>query len=247
MTTLLERADSAVRWGRALSFLVPYSTTLTVLNRVMGADRIQPMNRLLCIGMLKTVGVKWRSEVHPAVRDDESYVFAQNHINHLDFITMHNATPHFKQGVELETHFRYPFYGWFMSSRGTIPVPADKTKRTDAVREGMREEIARHHSILAFPEGTRTLDGTVGPFRTGIFFIARDLGLKVVPTAVTGMFEVMRKGSYLLRGGDVCVYCDEPVDFAGRNDDEVREGAEAVRSAIVARVEAHRAKVEGTR
>lgn len=235
----VDRLRSAALWGRGLAWLLPWTSSLIALNRTLGADRIQAANRLFCTGMLKTTGAKWKAVVDPAVKDDETYIFAQNHVNHLDFVTMHNATPHFKQGVELESHFRYPFYGWFMSSRGTIAVPVARKNRMQRVREQMEAEVQRKHSILVFPEGTRTPNGRVGSFRYGIFMMARDLGLKVVPTAVTGMFEVMRKGSLVLKPGDVTVYCDAPLDFTGLSDAEVKEQAERVRAQIASRVDAH--------
>ena len=237
--TLIDRARSVALWGRGLAWLLPWTSSMIAMNKVLGADKIQPVNRAFCAGMLKSVGAKCTFHTHPDVREDEQYIFAQNHVNHFDFVTMHNATGHFKQGIELETHFKYPFYGWFMESRGTVAVPADRAKRTNAVRSQMKREVERNHSLLAFPEGTRTKDGRVAPFRTGIFFIARDLGLKVVPTAVTGMFEVMRKGSLVIRPGDVDVYCDAPIDFAGLSDEEVPAQAEKVRAQIASRVDAY--------
>lgn len=243
--TAIDRLRSAALWGRGLAWLLPWTSSLIALNRTLGADKIQAANRLFCSGMLKTTGAKWKAVVDPAVKDDETYIFAQNHVNHLDFVTMHNATPHFKQGVELESHFRYPFYGWFMSSRGTIAVPVARRRRMERVREQMEAEVERDHSILVFPEGTRTPNGRVGSFRHGIFMMARDLGLKVVPTAVTGMFEVMRKGSLILKPGEVTVYCDAPFDFTGLSDAEVKEQAERVRSQVAFRVDAHIAKHRG--
>ena len=241
----LDRVRSAALWGQGLAWLLPWTSSLIALNRTLGADKIQAANRLFCTGMLKSTGAKWKAVVDPAVKDDETYVFAQNHVNHLDFVTMHNATPHFKQGIELESHFRYPFYGWFMSSRGTIAVPVARKHRLQRVREQMEAEVAKKHSILVFPEGTRTPNGRVGAFRHGTFMMARDLGLKVVPTAVTGMFEVMRKGSLVLKPGEVTVYCDAPVDFTGLSNVEVKEQAERVRAQVASRVDAHIAEYWG--
>lgn len=234
-----DRARSVALWAANVSWLVPWSSAMLLMNKTIGPERIQPLSRWFCAGQIAMTGSSWRAVVDPAVRDDEPYVFAQNHVNHFDFVTMHNATPHFKQGIELESHFDYPFYGWFMKSRGTIAVPTDRTNRTELLRARMAREIDANHSILAFPEGTRTQDGRVGKFRRGIFYIARDLGLKVVPTAVTGMHEVMRKGSLRMRPGNVTVYCDAPVDFRGLSDEDVPAQVERVRNDIAHRVNEH--------
>lgn len=238
--TLQDKIVSAALWGAGVSFLLPTLTPMTAMFQVVPSHKMDWFSRFYCGGQMALTGNRWRAVVDPAVDPDEQYIFAQNHTNHFDHIAMYNATPHFKQGLELETHFKYPFYGWFMKARGTIPVPADREKRTEAVRRGMKGELDAGRSVLAFPEGTRTLNGRVGQFRRGVFFIARDLGVKVVPTTVTGMYDVMHKGSLLIRpGNQVTVYCDAPVDFAGLSDEEVELAAEEVRCRMIERVNAY--------
>jgi len=107
------------------------------------------------------------------------------------------------------------------------------------LRDGFAREAARGHSLLVFPEGTRTRDGRVGPFRTGLLRLAHELGLPLVPVAVTGMFEVMAKGSpYIFPGGDVTVYVDAPVETAGVPATELPRLARQVRDTVAARVDA---------
>lgn len=241
-------ALSALAWTTAGSWLVSWASVLTPLHLLVGPHRkaVDQASRVFTRGMVAATFSSWKAWVHPEVRDDEQYIFAQNHVNHFDFVTMYAATPHFKQGLELETHFRYPVYGQFMKSRGTIPVPADRANRFPAVREGMRRELAQGRSVLAFPEGTRTLNGRVGPFRKGVFVAARDIGAKVAPTAVCGMYEVMRKGSLLIRPfGDVRVYIEKPVDFAGVSDEELPAKIAEVRDAIVRRVDEYAREKHG--
>lgn len=238
---LKDKLASAACWATGSSWLTACVSAMIPAHKLVGAPKIDWFSRFFCRGLVKTATwSSWRSVVHPAVSEDEQYIFAQNHINHFDFVSMYPATRHFKQGLELETHFRYPVYGPFMESRGTIPVPAERSERLPAIKKHIASEVAAGRSILAFPEGTRTLNGRVGDFRKGVFVIARDLGLKVAPTAVTGMYCAMRKGSLLIRPGqEITVYIDEPVDFAGVSDEELPAKVEEVRSAIARRVDAY--------
>ena len=181
-------------WAAGLGWLVPMMGAMTAMNLTIGPDRIDKLSRVYTRTQVALTGSRWRAEVHPDVDPKGVYVFAQNHTNHFDHVTLYAATPHFKQGLELEAHFRYPVYGWFMKARGTIPVRPGSKGQTPEIMAHMRAEIARGHSILAFPEGTRTTDGRVGKFRTGVFFIARDLGIPVVPVAVTGLSAVYVAG-----------------------------------------------------
>jgi 1-acyl-sn-glycerol-3-phosphate acyltransferase len=238
--TVRDLVVNALLWGVGVSFLVPYLGASTLLYQVMPSHRADFLGKFYCWAQLGLTFNRWRAVVHPDVDPGRPYIFAQNHTNHFDHVAMYNATPHFKQGLELETHFAYPFYGWFMKARGTIPVPKDRQGRTEAVREGIRREIEAGRSILAFPEGTRTVGGRLGPLRKGIFVIARDLGVPIVPTAVTGAFDMMRKGSLVIRpGNEITVYCDAPVEMAGVSDEDIPAKMEEVRRALAGRIDAY--------
>ncbi len=234
--SLAQKALSAAAWAGGATWLVPMASTMMTLHKL--GIHLQPVNDLFCRGMIAATGNRWRAFVDPAVRADQPYLFIQNHSSHLDFVGMYPAVPHEIQGIELESHFEIPIYGPYMKSRGTIGVPVDREGRTAILEHRMRDVIDRGDSILAFPEGTRTVTGRVGPFRRGLFFIARNLGLQVVPTTVTGLYDIMRKGSNHIRPfQQVTVWCDAPIDFEGLSDEEVEERSAHVRRTISQRVD----------
>ena len=236
--TLVDHAVSLGLWSASLTFFVPVVTTLAVGCATLGPDATLPFQRFFSKWQIFLTGSRWVANVHPKVDPKRAYMFAQNHTNNFDFVLMNNATPHYKQGVELESHFKIPVYGWFMKARGGIPVRAGVKGQSPEVMAHMRREVDAGHCILVFPEGTRTVDGRVGRFRTGSFFIARDLGLPVCPVAVTGAFDMMRKGSALLRPGHtLTVWVDEPVETAGLPDSAIPELAEHVRSVVAGRID----------
>ena len=215
-TTSWNRIVSAFIWVLAGGFLVFMLSLLTILYRFVGPDRVQFLERFYCRAQLALTFNRQVHHVDPKVDPGTQYIFIQNHTSHLDHVAMYTATPHFKQGIELESHFEYPFYGWFMKARGTIPVPKDRQGALEALRRAVREEVDRGHSILGFPEGHRTLTGHVGPFYDGIFRIAIELGVPVVPVAVTGLYEVLHKGSLVVRPGNtITVVVGEPIHRAG--------------------------------
>ena len=237
---LVDLAVSAGLWGLGLSWMVPSLGAMTAVYSLIPSHRVNFLGRLYCKGQIALTGSRWRAVVHPAVDPAQPYVFAQNHTNHFDHVMLYNATPHFKQGIELEDHFKYPFYGWFMKARGTIPVRRRTKGQTNGLLEGMRREVDGGRSILAFPEGTRTRDGRVGPFKRGVFFAARELGVPIVPVAVTGSFDLMRPGSFVLRpGNEITVYCEEPIPTEGLSEDDVPALADEVRRVVAARVDAY--------
>jgi 1-acyl-sn-glycerol-3-phosphate acyltransferase len=236
---------SAALWGAGLVWLVPMMGLQMALYRVSDPRRLQWLERLYTRGQIALTGSRWRAVVDPAIDPERPYVFFQNHVNHLDHCTAYCATPHFKQGVELEEHFSYPVYGQYMRSRGTIPVRRGDVGQLRQLVARMREELARQGSLLVFPEGTRTLTGHLGEFQPGLFRIVQQLGAAIVPVTVTGMYRVMRKGSYLIRPGyDVTVYCDAPIETAGMARSKVPELMDRVRAVMQARLDADWARGE---
>ena len=239
VTTVSSRIVSAIIWVLAGGFLVFALSFLTVLYQFVKPDRVQFLERWYCKLQLALTFNKQTHHVHPGVDPNTQYLFIQNHTSHLDHVAMYTATPHFKQGIELETHFEYPFYGWFMKARGTIPVPKDRQGALEALRLAVRSEIDSGHSILGFPEGHRTLTGQVGRFHDGLFRIAIELGVPIVPVAVTGLYDVLHKGSLIIRpGNEIIVYVEEPISTEGMTTEDVAALRDRVRDVISARVEA---------
>ena len=239
-TTIWDRVASGVIWILAGGFLVISLSFFLLLYRLVKPDRVQFLERLYCRLQLALTFNRQTRLVSPLVDPDVQYIFIQNHTSHLDFVAMYPATPHFKQGIELETHFDYPFYGWFMRARDTIPVPKDRANALPALRSAIQSEVAAGHSILGFPEGHRTLTGEVGRFYDGIFRIAIELGVPVVPVAVTGLYDVLHKGSLLIRPCQgITVYVEAPISTADLGEEDIGPLRDRVRGAISARVDAH--------
>jgi 1-acyl-sn-glycerol-3-phosphate acyltransferase len=238
--TPLEKALGIAMWGPGLSWLTGMLGTLMFAQRFVRSDRVDWLSRVYTRGQLLASGTRVRYVVHPEVDPAGVYMFAQNHVNLLDHCTLYCATPHFKQGIELAAHFKLPVYGWFMRQRGTIPVHRERPahEMLSLLEEGMRAEVARGHSLLVFPEGTRTQDGRVGPFKHGVLAIGHRLGLPIVPVAVTGMFEVLRKGEwFIVPGKQVTVYVDAPIPTAGVPLSEFPALVDRVRAVVKGRVD----------
>lgn len=215
--------------------MVPMVLLIVPLNHIFGASNIPGLTRLFTGTLLRLTGSKLRFRVSDKLEKNKSYLFVQNHVNHFDFVMLNNTIPHYTQGVELKKHFSYPFYGWFMKSRGTIPVEPMKKSSLLTMQKGFEEEVNKGHSILGFPEGTRTLDGKVGKFRHGLYYIALDMGLPIVPVAVTGTYQMMRKGSLVIRPWQtITVHVLDPIDVSGLDRGKAPELAKQTEEMIAA-------------
>ena len=231
---------SLILWILGVAWIMPMLVILSTLHTFFPIGIIQHLDRIYLWGQIRMLLCTWTTRIHPDVDPKASYIFMQNHTNHFDHVMMYNATVHIKQGLELREHFKYPFYGWFMKSRGTIPVDRGKKGQSPRVMEHIRSEIEKGHSILAFPEGTRTKTGHVERLRRGTFFIARDLGVPIVPVTVTGTYEVMQKGSLILRPFKrITVHYGKPIPTEGITDEQLPELIGRVHDAMSAPLDAY--------
>ena len=172
---------------------------------------------------------------HPAFEPERRSIYTQNHINLLDGMVASAVIPHAFSGLMNAWQFKIPIYGWLMSLSKGIPVHRGRRDRmvqdiSDAARE--RKRIGM--SVLTFPEGHRTTDGKIHAFRRGVFMMARNAEMPVVPIAVRGMYEVNRKGSLAFHPGrTIDVFVGPQFDTAGLDDQELSALADRVRDFMV--------------
>jgi 1-acyl-sn-glycerol-3-phosphate acyltransferase len=129
---------------------------------------------------------------------------------------------------------RIPLFGWVMSAGRFIFIDRQNAV---AARRSIEEAGRRIHdgeSVAIFPEGTRTRDGTLGPFKKGGFHLALKAGVPIVPVALRGTRELMPSGSLLLRSGHITVVLGEPIPTQGLDDADRASLSERVRGAVAA-------------
>ena len=165
-------------------------------------------------------------------------LYVQNHVSMLDGYIALASIPQVFCGLENAAHLRIPGYGRMMRLGNTIPVYRRSEGRGAEIAENAKERAGRGISTLAFPEGHRTLDGRVREFRRGVFFIARDAGLPIVPIAVRGASKMLPKGSAFLRSARLDIYIGAQIETAGLDDEALGEVMVRARQTIIDLVEA---------
>ncbi|MCG3171920.1 MAG: hypothetical protein GMKNLPBB_00061 [Myxococcota bacterium] len=164
-------------------------------------------------------------------------LYCQNHVSVLDGHIACVAIPTPFCGMMNAWHFRIPGYGWVMKHTGGIPVFPRTTGRTHETISIARSRAAEGLSILAFPEAHRTLDGKVREFRTGVFHIARDAGLPVVPMAIAGIHDINHKGSNWFTPGTIRVLLGAQIETEGCSSEDIPDLAKQTRQVIAGWVE----------
>ncbi len=170
---------------------------------------------------------------HPEYDPKQPCVYNGNHVSSMDAHLVGRVLPQPFCGLSAAESFHIPIYGWIMKLSQSIPVYPQKSGRTGEIVEAAKDRIAQGISIVAYAEGGRTLDGRVAPFRRGVFFMARDAGVPIVPVASRGMYRLLRKGTWLVRPSIITVYVGKQIDISHLTDDEIETFTEEFRQIVV--------------
>ncbi len=189
--------------------------------------------RILCRNILRLAGVGFEVRRAPGFDPRRTSFFIVNHVNLFDPFVLYSAIPQFVRGLELESHFKIPVYGWMMKRFGNVPVP-EESRPSDLKRMWRltRAALDSGTSLAVFPEGSRTPDGRVGPFKDGVFRMAQQFGYPIVPVSIVGSFEFNRKDSWMLRPSKIVVHLHDTIETTGLRKDEVEALRERVRGII---------------
>ena len=125
-------------------------------------------------------------------------VIVVNHLSLIDILVLSGLYRPFKW-VSKSSIFRVPFIGWNMSLNGYVPLTRGATDSVRRMMARCRELLAQGNPVLLFPEGTRSADGKLQPFRDGAFRMAKAAGVPVIPVALSGTHETLPKHGFVLR------------------------------------------------
>jgi 1-acyl-sn-glycerol-3-phosphate acyltransferase len=142
-------------------------------------------------------------------------IFVANHTSNIDPPAVAGVIPRRVALLAKKEVFRVPVLAQALQRAQFIPVDrADRGAAMESV-EAALQNLRAGVSYLIFPEGTRSPDGRLRPFKKGSFVMAIRAGMPVVPVAVVGAHKLMSKGSVALRAGEVEVRFGAPVDSRG--------------------------------
>ena len=125
-------------------------------------------------------------------------VIVANHLSLVDILVLHGLFRPFKW-VSKASVFRLPFLGWNMWLNGYVPLERGSAESVRRMLARCAALLAQGNSVLLFPEGTRSADGRLQPFKDGAFRLAFQAGVPVIPVAVSGTHESLPKHGMVLR------------------------------------------------
>ena len=172
-------------------------------------------SRIWSRGLLWIGGVRTRIYGKEKIDFARPYVFLSNHQSYMDIPMLFAHLPVTFRIMAKSSLFKLPFLGWHLERTGNMPI-GRKGVQSDAraLLRAMRY-IREGTSLLVFPEGGRTSNGSLQKFRPGIFLAAIKTGAPIVPITIRGNRHVLPAHSWHLRPGKVDVIVDPPIETEG--------------------------------
>lgn len=166
-----------------------------------------------------------------------SYIFMANHQSNIDIPVLVQSLLEFQlRWIAKKELLNVPVFGWAMRAGKHVAVDrADSAGALQSLEEA-RALVAAGVSIVVFPEGTRSRDGRLLPFKKGGFLLAVQTGADIVPVTILGSGTVLPSGEWRLRRGSIAVFVDPPIAVGGYRPGKLKPLADQVRQQIAARI-----------
>ncbi len=192
--------------------------------------------RLWSVTGVRFAGVRVEAEGQEHVPSDTPVIFMSNHQAGFDILALYIASPQQFAWIAKDELFRIPLFGHSMARAGYIPLDRSHGRRALKSMEAAAGRIRGGTSVVIFPEGTRTTDGNLLPFKSGGFLLASRAGVPIVPVTINGSHRVNPCTRLALYPGTIRVVFGPPIATAGMKKKDA-ELMETVRNAIASNLE----------
>jgi 1-acyl-sn-glycerol-3-phosphate acyltransferase len=155
-----------------------------------------------------------------------------NHQSNFDIPVLLGCLPVQFRWLAKAELFKIPIFGRGMRSAGYISIDRFNQKSAFESISQAAQRIKGGVSVMIFPEGTRSTDGKIRPFKKGGFVLAVDAGVPIIPVVLHGTRAIMPKGRLRINHGQVVMDILSPVDTTGYTRDTKDELIEQVRNII---------------
>jgi 1-acyl-sn-glycerol-3-phosphate acyltransferase len=180
----------SLRWRRAGEFLIQTWSTL----------------------FLAVPPVHWTVEGAHRIEPDTQYFFLANHLSNFDIPLLFRSIPTPIRYLAKKELYKIPVFAQALQVGGIVKIDRGAGASSyAAINEGVANAKKNGYSLIVFPEGTRSRDGELHPFKKGAFRMAIATGLPVVPVTVNGTWEVWPPGSKVFYRGNASVVIHDPI------------------------------------
>ncbi len=226
-------------WVETVALVIlatPFAAILFALTAPFDKGRYAAGRFFRLLGVLSVkLNPLWKFSISgEMIRDPRRpYVAVSNHESYADIFLISHL-PWEMKWMSKETMFKIPCFGWMMRMAGDIQVVRGDRKSVVLAMRAARDRLSKKVSVMMFPEGTRSRDGELLPFKDGAFRLAIETQSPILPLVVAGTRDCMAKGTFRFQKARARVKVLAPIDVAGLTMDDVGALRDRTRDVIAA-------------
>jgi len=189
-----------------------------------GENTIHKIASLWGKTLLRISGVTVEVTGQENIPPNTPLIFMANHQSNFDILALLACIPVQFRWLSKKEVFYIPVMGHAMKRAGYISI--DRENRTKAIRglDEAAQKIKNGKAVMTFPEGTRSRDGKIRPFKKGMFYLAIKSGVPIIPLSIRGSRAIMPRKSLRIHPGKITMIIGKPIDvkeYSIENRDEL--------------------------
>lgn len=185
--------------------------------------------------ILRATGIKVSIEGAEHLRDDRPQVVVANHASFFDIIALLAWLPVNPKFIAKAELYRIPVFGGAIKAGGHVRIDRKNLSQAfGAYDEATKQMLEKNLTVVVYPEGTRSRDGELLPFKKGPFVFAIQSGIAITPCYVGGAFGIQPKGSIRVHPHPLRIALGEPIPVTGLTPDDREALMQRGRAAMLA-------------
>ena len=192
-------------WSVGLGYIGPVLLIALVRTYLQIPEKIDPWLRRRLQALFKLLLSTPEVEFAEEIPSDRPLIFMANHSSLIDIPLLKAVIPAYFRGILAHDHLHYPIYGRLVKRMKNIPIYRDNVRKSLKSFETARACLDQGINITVLPEGNRSLDGRLLPFRKLPFHFAKKSEATIVPIAISGVYHMKNKQSFYLNPGRILV------------------------------------------
>lgn len=181
---------------------------------LVNPKKFSPVFKFIVKFFTKLLFIRVQISGQEQIAKDKPCIIMPNHVSFMDAVILAAFTPFHTIGIEDQSHFSWPLFGWLIKLHGNLAIDRKNpmsSRKTYAKAEELLKDGAH---LVVFPEGGRTADGKLRPFKKLPFIMAKNAEADLFPVGLNGVYEFNNKTSWLLKPGKIHLVYGSPLKAA---------------------------------
>ena len=228
---------SVLLWPLWYLFFVPSLFLLFIPVLFIPKRKLYIIVRPICWIWCFLAGQWLKKENEPPPLEGQPYIYLFNHVSMFDQFMIGAYIGHYITAIGAKEVFEYPIFGQLIKLYGGVPIVRKHLKSALKSLSLVEEAIMSGISFVIAPEGTRTVNGKLSPFKKGPFHLAKNTGVTIIPIGLIGGLKAKRKDDWRLKPGVLITRFGTPITEKEYGHLEVEEISDLVRKRIKTLIE----------